>query len=129
MTKLIAITGGIGSGKSTFSNEILKKGYKLLDSDKQVDLIYKKPTKKFLNFLKKIHLKKSIHRGKINKKYIAKVVFSNHNIRKRLEKYIFTLVRRDRDLFIKKEKKEKPNTFSSIFHYCLKTNFIKIMTL
>ena len=53
MTTLIAITGGIGSGKSTFSKEVVKRGFKLIDSDKQVDKIYKKPSKEFLRFLKK----------------------------------------------------------------------------
>ena len=42
MTLLVAITGGIGSGKSTFSKEVLKRKFKLLDSDKQVSLIYNK---------------------------------------------------------------------------------------
>ena len=42
MTLIVAITGGIGSGKSTFSKEIKKRRLKLLDSDKEVSLIYKK---------------------------------------------------------------------------------------
>ena len=40
MTAVVAITGGIGSGKSTFSNEVKKRGFKLIDSDQQVDKIY-----------------------------------------------------------------------------------------
>ena len=43
MTALIAITGGIGAGKSTFSNEVKKRKLKILDSDMQVDKLYKKP--------------------------------------------------------------------------------------
>ena len=48
MTLTVAITGGIGAGKSTFSNEVLKKKLKLFDSDKQVHKIYKTPKKNFL---------------------------------------------------------------------------------
>ena len=51
MTLIVAITGGIGSGKSTFSKEIKKRRLKLLDSDKEVSLIYKNPNKDFLNYL------------------------------------------------------------------------------
>ena len=76
MTKLIAITGGIGSGKSTFSKEIKKRGFKLLDSDEKVSQIYEKPSKKFLNYLKKINLGQSIKYGKVDKKYISKKIFT-----------------------------------------------------
>ena len=47
MTIVIGITGGIGSGKSTFSGEVLKRGGKLLDSDKEV-VFYIKIQKKNL---------------------------------------------------------------------------------
>ena len=52
MTILVGITGGIGSGKSTFSGEVIKGG-KLLDSDKEVDVLYKNPKKEFIDHLKK----------------------------------------------------------------------------
>ena len=41
MTVFIAITGGIGAGKSTFSNEVKKRKLNILDSDKQVDTLTK----------------------------------------------------------------------------------------
>ena len=110
MTLVVAITGGIGSGKSTFSKEIKKRRLKLLDSDKEVSLIYKKPNKGFLNYLKKIGLGKSIKNKKINKKYISDIIFSNKPIKQKLEKHIFKIVRKKRFDFIKKEKKRKTNT-------------------
>ena len=45
MTIMVGITGGIGSGKSTFSKQILKRKLLLLDSDEQVSKLYKKPKK------------------------------------------------------------------------------------
>ncbi len=110
MTLIVAITGGIGSGKSTFSKEIKKRRLKLLDSDKEVSLIYKNPNTNFLNYLKKIGLGKSIKNKKINKKYISDIIFSNKQIKQKLEKHIFKIVRKKRFDFIKKEKKRKTNT-------------------
>ena len=107
MTALIAITGGIGSGKSTFSNEVKKRKLKILDSDMQVDSLYKKPKKSFLNYLKKIGLGDAIKNNKINKKQIGNIIFSNKKIKTSLEKYIFKQVRKKRAEFIKKEIKKK----------------------
>ena len=68
MTLIVGITGGIGSGKSTLSKEIVKQGFKVHDSDKEVANIYKNPTKKFINHLVSIGLGGSIRKNNINKK-------------------------------------------------------------
>ena len=107
MTKVIGITGGIGSGKSTFSNEVLKRGLKLIDSDKIVANIYNNPSQQFLNHLNNIGLGKSINKKSINKSIISNIIFSNKKIKLKLEKYIFKIVRKKRSNFIKKEKKQK----------------------
>ncbi len=107
MTVIIAITGGIGAGKSTFSNEVKKRKLNILDSDKQVDAIYKNPKKNFLSYLKKIGLGEAVKNNKINKKKIGEIIFSNKKTRVSLEKYIFKQVRKRRTEFIKKEKKKK----------------------
>ena len=107
MTLIIGITGGIGSGKSTFANQVLKRGFKLLDSDKIVGIMYKKPTSDFLKHLKQIGLREAIKNKKINKKYIAKVIFNNTKIKVELENYIFKFVRKQRSIFLENEKKKK----------------------
>ena len=107
MTLIIGITGGIGSGKSTFSNEVIKRGFKLLDSDKEVDLLYKKPKKEFLDYLNKIGLRKSIKNKKIDKKIIRETIFDDRQIKTKLEKYIFKIIRKKRKKIIKKETKLK----------------------
>ena len=94
MTKVIGITGGIGSGKSTFSNEVLKRGLKLIDSDKIVANIYNNPSQQFLNHLNNIGLGKSINKKSINKSIISNIIFSNKKIKLKLEKYIFKIVRK-----------------------------------
>ena len=107
MTIITAITGGIGSGKSTFSKEVLKRGFKLLDSDSQVAKFYENPKKDFLNYLKKIGLGVCIKQGRVDKKNIAKIIFSDDVVKTKLEKYIFRLIRKERVSFINKQKKNK----------------------
>ncbi len=109
MTFVIGITGGIGSGKSTFSKKLIEKGYRVHDSDKEVQSIYKKPTKDFIKLLNKIGLAKSINKNNINKKIIAKNIFQNLETKQKLERYIFNIVREKRSRFIKSEKKKKTN--------------------
>ena len=76
MTVIIGITGGIGSGKSTFSKEAIKRKFKLIDSDQDVSYIYKNPKKEFLDYLKKIGLGESVRNKNINKQKISKIIFS-----------------------------------------------------
>ena len=107
MTTLVAITGGIGSGKSTFSRVVRSKGFNLLDSDEFVADIYKNPTSKFLKYLKKINLDVCITGKRIDKRKVAQIIFSDKKTKLKLENYIFKEVREDRKKFIKKHKKLK----------------------
>ena len=107
MTMIVGITGGIGSGKSTFSKVVKKRKLKLLDSDKQVSELYKKPSRDFLKTLDKIGLGDTVKKGKISKKKILNIIFYNQNIKTKLEKYIFKVIRNQREDFIKSEIKRK----------------------
>ena len=107
MTKLVGITGGIGSGKTTFSNHLKKLGYLVHESDVVVSEIYTKPKKKFLSFIKEKISKDVVNHNKINKTEIANVIFNNKAIKKLLEKRIHKDVQSSRDTFIKKNKKNK----------------------
>ena len=107
MTHTIAITGGIGAGKSTLCSKLKEKGFKIHSSDEQVAKIYKNPNKKFLTYLNAIGLSKAISKKNIDKKIISKTICENKQIRKRLELYIFEIVRNKRLSFIKQEKQKK----------------------
>ena len=107
MTKLVGITGGIGSGKTTFSNHLKKSGYLVHESDVVVSEIYTKPTKQFLSFVKKKISQNAVNHNKINKAEITNVIFSNHTIKKLLERTIHKEVQRSREIFIKKNTKKK----------------------
>ena len=107
MTKLVGITGGIGSGKTTFSNHLKKLGYLVHESYVVVSEIYTKPKKQFLNFIKEKISKDAVNHNKINKTEIANVIFNNKAIKKLLETHIHKEVQSSRDAFIKKNKKNK----------------------
>ena len=86
MTKIIGITGGIGSGKTTLSNHLKKLGYSVHESDSVVSEIYKKPKKTFFNFIKKNISMDVVKKNKIDKKKIANIIFSNKNTKTLFEK-------------------------------------------
>ena len=133
MTKTIAITGGIGSGKSTFCSKLKEKGFKIHSSDEQVAKIYKNPEKKFITYLRTIGLSKSISKKNINKKIISEIVFENKQIRKKLELYIFKIVRKKRSDFIKKEKQKKTKLIfidiPLLFENNLEKRFNKVISI
>mgnify|MGYP005722116713 FL=1 len=133
MTKTIAITGGIGSGKSTFCSKLKEKGFKIHSSDEQVAKIYKNPEKKFVTYLRTIGLYKSISKKNIDKKIISKIIFENKQIRKKLELYIFKIVRKKRSDFIKKEKQKKTKLIfidiPLLFENNLEKQFNKVISI
>ena len=133
MTKTVAITGGIGSGKSTFCSKLKEKGFKIHSSDEQVAKIYKNPEKKFVTYLRTIGLSKSISKKNIDKKIISKIIFENKQIRKKLELYIFKIVRKKRSDFIKKEKQKKTKLIfidiPLLFENNLEKQFNKVISI
>ncbi len=133
MTKTIAITGGIGSGKSTFCSKLKEKGFKIHSSDEQVAKIYKNPEKKFVTYLRTIGLSKSISKKNIDKKIISRIIFENKQIRKKLELYIFKIVRKKRSDFIKKEKQKKTKLIfidiPLLFENNLEKQFNKVISI
>ena len=133
MTKTIAITGGIGSGKSTFCSKLKEKKFKVHSSDEQVAKIYKNPEKKFVTYLRTIGLSKSISKKNIDKKIISKIIFENKQIRKKLELYIFKIVRKKRSDFIKQEKQKKTKLIfidiPLLFENNLEKQFNKVISI
>jgi dephospho-CoA kinase len=107
MTKLVGITGGIGSGKTTLSNHLKKLRYLVHESDVVVSEMYTKPKKQFLSFIKEKISKDAVNHNKINKTEIANVIFNNKAIKKLLEIHIHKEVQNSRDAFIKNNKNNK----------------------
>ncbi len=87
----IAITGNIGSGKSTYSQFIGEAGYKVIIADElsksilaNDEIVKEKVIKAFG--------KESYHNGKPNKKFLAQIVFNDNKNLSRLELILHPVV-------------------------------------
>ena len=104
----IAITGKIGSGKSTVADIIKDLGYFVFESDKEVDKLFNSNHTK--NKIKNLFYKiKNLTNkdGSINKILLGDYVFSNKNELKNLEDLIYPLLNKERQKFINSKKMEK----------------------
>lgn len=93
--KVIGLTGGIGSGKSTVSKFIEELGYPVYYSDTKAKIIVNKNE----------HLKKDIiqllgkqsydENGLYNRKYVSEIVFNNEELLNQLNQLIHPAVQND----------------------------------
>ena len=131
MTKVVAITGGIGSGKTTISKYLKKNNFAVHEADSAVSQIYIKPNKLFLSFLKKNVSKEVVTRNKIDKQKIAEIIFNDKKTKQKLENYIHKEVKKSRDSFVKKNLKNKKNLIfvdiPLLFENKLEKNFDKVL--
>lgn len=89
MKKRIAITGGIGSGKSTVKNLIKDRGFPAFSCDEiYAELINDR------KYIEKITamFPEVVQNGEIDKKRLSKIVFDNATARKRLEDVAHPLI-------------------------------------
>ena len=104
---IVGLTGGIASGKSFVVSYLKKIKIPTHESDKVVGDLYKKPTNNFINFLKKEGFYQAVLKKKIKKNIIKDVVFNNIRKRKKLEKYLHEEVKKNRKVFLNKNKNKK----------------------
>jgi len=98
----IGVTGSIASGKTTVAKILSGRKYPLFDADKEVKKIYKK------NYFKNKVCKKFKLKNKKNiKGKIKKIISTNKNSLKNLEKIIHPLVRKELRNFVKRNKGKK----------------------
>lgn len=90
MKKVIAITGGIASGKSIFSNYIRKKGYKVLDADAITHSMYDKGI--FNDSLVKAFGNAIIKNGSIDRAYLAEIIYNDMSKKKILDSIMHPLI-------------------------------------
>ncbi len=105
--KIVCLTGGIASGKTTIVNFLKKKNLAVHDSDFVVSATYAKPKTKFITYLKKINLGGSLKKEKIDKKIIREEIFNNTRKKMLLEKYLHAEVKKARNLFLKQHTQKK----------------------
>ena len=104
----IAVTGKIGSGKSTVADILKDLGYYVFESDKEVDKLFnnnntKKRIKKLFWQIKNLINKD----GSINKTILGDYVFSKKDELKNLENLIYPLLNKERKKFINSKQMEK----------------------
>ena len=115
LPKVIAITGPIGSGKSTVLDIFKKMGYEIIDADVITHELYKQ--KEVQTGLKKIIPELKIKNGEVDRDFLRGYLLANPNKKKRLEKYVHSLVSDNIISIIKHSKKnitmEVPLLFES----------------
>ena len=122
----IAVTGNIGSGKTTICGIIKNLGFKVFESDQEVKEILEEK-EQIQSLLKEFHLKIPglVNKNKIDKEKLGDFVFSNPTELKKLENLIHPKVWKRKEKFLLKHKKEKLIFFDVpiLFEKKLENNF------
>lgn len=77
MGKIIGITGGIASGKSTVTNFIRKQGFQVVDADALVHQLQKPGGRLFEALVQHFGQKIILENGELNRPLLASLIFSN----------------------------------------------------
>ena len=105
---IIGITGSIGMGKTTVSKMLRILKIPVFDSDKKVKEILEK-NYYIIDKISKIwpeSVSFNQKQKKINKEILSNKIFESKNERKKLEKIIHPLVKKERKSFLKKYEKD-----------------------
>jgi len=93
MGKVIGLTGGIGTGKSTVSNLLEVHGFKIVDADVASREAVEKDSEG-LQQVKQVFGDKAVDQnGEMDRKYIGEIVFNDAKKRKELNQIIHPIVR------------------------------------
>ena len=122
LEKGIAITGPIGSGKSTVLNYFKENGFLTYSCDEMVHKLYEKPEisrkiSQILNAPFDINNKKTTRLAR-------KIMIDNPEIKKKIESYIYPILEKEMVLIIKNNEKpvfEVPTLFKAHLEYLFKT--------
>lgn len=77
MRKIIGITGGIASGKSTVTNFLRQKGFEVVDADALVHQLQKPGGRLFQILVEHFGEKVLLENGELNRHLLASLIFSN----------------------------------------------------
>lgn len=102
MTKIIGLTGGIGSGKSTVANYFKELGVPVYIADLEAKKIMEQP--EIIREVQQIFDENVITDGKLDRKKIASIVFSNPEKLEKLNQIIHPKVKIDFKNWLDKHK-------------------------
>ncbi len=77
MRKIIGITGGIASGKSTVTNFLRQKGFEVVDADALVHQLQKPGGRLYQILVEHFGEKVLLEDGELNRPFLASLIFSN----------------------------------------------------
>ena len=77
MGKIIGITGGIASGKSTVTNFLRKQGYQVVDADAVVHQLQKSGGRLYQILVEHFGEKVLLENGELNRPILASLIFAN----------------------------------------------------
>lgn len=80
MTKIIGITGGIASGKSTVVAEIRKQGYQVIDADQVVHELQEKGGKLYQTLVEWLGNNILQENGELDRQKLGQVIFGNREM-------------------------------------------------
>ena len=106
--KVIAITGGIGSGKSKVANYLIEKGYPVYSADdRSKQLLLEDAIRlKIMDLLGPNSYARDGKAYLANKPYIASKIFSDDALRKKMEAIMHPAVRQDFEVWLNKQSEE-----------------------
>lgn len=81
MGKIIGITGGIASGKSTVTNFLRQKGFEVVDADAVVHQLQKSGGRLYQILVEHFGEKVLLEDGELNRPLLASLIFSNYEER------------------------------------------------
>ena len=81
MGKIIGITGGIASGKSTVTNFLRQKGFEVVDADALVHQLQKPGGRLYQILVEHFGEKVLLEDGELNRPLLARLIFSNYEER------------------------------------------------
>lgn len=92
MKKVIGITGGISSGKSTVCNILIELGYPVIDSDLISKELSKKGNSCYNAIIKAFGNDILLSNGEIDRKKLGSIIFNNQDMKKLLNNVTHPLI-------------------------------------
>ncbi|OYS47600.1 dephospho-CoA kinase [Limosilactobacillus reuteri] len=92
MTKIVGLTGGIATGKTTVSNILRQAGIPVIDADQVARQVQKPDSVGLTRIVKVFGPKVLLPTGKLNRPALAKIVFNDKEALKKLNEILQPLI-------------------------------------
>lgn len=112
---ILGLTGAIGSGKSAVLAEFSKRNWKCVDADKLCHAVYEKASNSLVTELRKLFGDSCVDASnKIDRRVIAKAVFSDRELLEKLERLIIPEFKKEFAEFIADCRSENVNAICEV---------------